>query len=95
MPVEDGNVPRAHPVMLGAVIRDLRESLGCAQPWLATALCTVADHETVTRETVSRWETGKRTPGPWWLRRHLATVLQVPIDRRNAAVIRQVPPPVR
>jgi hypothetical protein len=26
---------------------------------------------------VSRWENGKRTPGPFWLR-HLATVLQVP-----------------
>ncbi len=79
MPVDDGNGPRAHAVMLGALIRDLRESLGWSQSRLATALCTVADHETVTRETVSRWETGKRTPGPWWLR-HLATVLQVPIE---------------
>ncbi len=79
MPVGDGNAPRAHAVMLGAVIRDLRESLGWSQSRLATALCTVADRETVTRETVSRWETGKRTPGPWWLR-HLATVLQVPIE---------------
>jgi hypothetical protein len=42
-------------------------------------LCKVANHETVTRETVSRWETGKRVPGPWWLR-HLATVLQVPLE---------------
>ncbi len=79
MPVDDGNRPRAHAVMLGAVIRDLRESLGWSQSRLATALCTVADHETVTRETVSRWETAKRTPGLWWLR-HLATVLQVPIE---------------
>ena len=29
----------------------------------------------VTREQVSRWDTGKRTPGPYWLR-HLATALQ-------------------
>jgi hypothetical protein len=42
-------------------------------------LCKVANHATVTRENISRWETGKRTPGPWWLR-HLATVLQVPIE---------------
>jgi hypothetical protein len=41
-------------------------------------LCKVANHATVTRENISRRETGKRTPGPWWLR-HLATVLQVPI----------------
>lgn len=79
MPVDDGNGPRAHAVTVGAVIRDLRKSLGWSQSRLATALCTVADYETVTRETVSRWETGKRTPGPWWLR-HLATVLQVPIE---------------
>jgi transcriptional regulator with XRE-family HTH domain len=65
--------------MLGAAIRELRESLGWSQSRLATALCKVAMHETVTRETVSRWETGKRVPGPWWLR-HLATVLQVPVE---------------
>jgi hypothetical protein len=33
----------------------------------------------VTREIVSRWETGKRVPGLWWLR-HLATVLQTPLE---------------
>jgi hypothetical protein len=38
----------------------------------------------VTREIVSRWETGKRVPGPWWLR-HLATVLQVPLERLEHA----------
>lgn len=51
--------------MLGAVIRELRESLGWSQSRLATALCKVAKHETVTRENVSRWETGKRVPGTW------------------------------
>ncbi|MGH3832818.1 MAG: helix-turn-helix domain-containing protein [Pseudonocardiaceae bacterium] len=70
---------RAHAVMLGDLIRQLWESLSWSQSRLATELCTVADHETVTRESVSRWETGKRVPGPWWLR-HLATVLQVPFE---------------
>jgi transcriptional regulator with XRE-family HTH domain len=70
--------------MLGAVIRELRESWGWSQSRLATALCEVANHETVTREIVSRWETGKRVPGPWWLR-HLATVLQVPLERLEHA----------
>ncbi len=79
MPVGDGSGSRAYAVMLGAVIRELRESLGWSQSRLATALCKVAKHETVTRENVSRWETGKRVPGPWWLR-HLATVLQVPVE---------------
>src|SRR5262249_4902591 len=34
---------------------------------------------TITREYVSRWECGKRTPGPYWLR-HLATALDVPLQ---------------
>lgn len=70
---------RAHAVMLGDVIRQLRESLSWSQSRLATELCRVADHETVTRESISRWETGKRVPGSWWLR-HLATVLQIPFE---------------
>ncbi|MDQ3763836.1 MAG: helix-turn-helix domain-containing protein [Actinomycetota bacterium] len=80
MPIDDdGRGLRPHAVALGAVIRELRESSGWSQSRLATALCKVTKHETVTRENVSRWETGKRVPGPWWLR-HLATVLQVPIE---------------
>jgi transcriptional regulator with XRE-family HTH domain len=66
-------------VLLGIFIRKLRESLGWSQSRLATELCKVANRETVTREEVSRWETGKRAPGSWWLK-HLATVLQVPIE---------------
>jgi transcriptional regulator with XRE-family HTH domain len=66
-------------VALGAAIRELRESLGWSQSRLASALCEVANHATVTRENISRWEMGKRVPGKWWLR-HLATVLQVPIE---------------
>ncbi|MGH4007580.1 MAG: helix-turn-helix domain-containing protein [Pseudonocardiaceae bacterium] len=79
MPVGDGSGSGTPAVMLGAVIQDLRQSLGWSQSRLATQLCKVANHATVTRENVSRWETGKRVPGPWWLC-HLATVLQVPIE---------------
>ncbi|MGH3987035.1 MAG: helix-turn-helix domain-containing protein [Pseudonocardiaceae bacterium] len=79
MPVGRGSGSGVPAVMLGAVIRELRQSLGWSQSRLATELCKVANHATVTRENVSRWETGKRVPGPWWLR-HLATVLQVPIE---------------
>jgi transcriptional regulator with XRE-family HTH domain len=35
---------------------------------------------------VSRWENGKRTPGPFWLR-HLATVLQVPLSTFDEATM--------
>ena len=73
------NGSRVQAVTLGAAIRELRESLGWSQSRLAAALCKVANHATVTRENISRWETGKRVPGAWWLR-HLATVLQVPIE---------------
>ena len=79
MPVGDRDGSRAQAVVLGAAIRELRESLGWSQSRLATALCEVSHHATVTRESISRWETGKRVPGPWWLR-HLATVLQVPLE---------------
>jgi transcriptional regulator with XRE-family HTH domain len=79
MPVGEGNGSRARAVMLGALIRKLRESLGWSQSRLAAELCKVANHATVTRENISRWETGKRLPGAWWLR-HLATVLQVPLE---------------
>lgn len=79
MPVGDRNGSRAQAVALGAVIRELRQSLGWSQSRLASALCKVADHTTVTRENISRGETGKRVPGRWWLRR-LATVLQVSIE---------------
>ncbi len=66
-------------VLLGPLIRELRESLGWSQSRLATRVCEVANRDTVTRETISRWETGKRVPGRYWLR-HLATALQVPIE---------------
>lgn len=79
MPVCDRNGSRAQAVMLGAAIRELRVSVGWSQSRLAAELCKVSNHATVTRENISRWETGKRVPGEWWLR-HLATVLQVPLE---------------
>ena len=60
---------------LGCLIHDLRSALGYSQGRLAERLCELGG-ETVTREMVSRWECGKRCPGPYWLR-HLATALEV------------------
>lgn len=73
-----GHGAEEQPERVGALIRDLRLAAGWSQGRLATELCRVSEHATVTRETVSRWEKGKRTPGPFWLR-HLATALQVPL----------------
>ncbi len=63
---------------VGRLIRDLRLTLGWSQARLADELCEVSRYATVTREDVSRWERGKRRPGPFWLR-HLATVLEAPL----------------
>lgn len=63
---------------IGALIRELRCLQGWSQGRLASALCDASKHATVTREDVSRWESGKRRPGPFWLR-HLAAVLDVPV----------------
>ncbi len=72
----------------GALIRDLRCALGWSQGRLADELRTVAGHPTVTREDVSRWENGKRSPGPFWLR-HLATALQVPLHELEREIVRR------
>jgi transcriptional regulator with XRE-family HTH domain len=61
----------------GEVIRELRCALGWSQGRLAAELREVSGHPTVTREDVSRWEHGRRVPGPFWIA-HLATALQVP-----------------
>jgi transcriptional regulator with XRE-family HTH domain len=66
-------------MVIGELVRDLRLTLGWSQSRLAEALCSASGHATVTREEVSRWERGKRRPGPFWLR-HLAAVLQVPLE---------------
>lgn len=63
---------------LGQLIRDLRVALGWSQARLADRLSDRAGHSTVTRDEVKRWESGKRTPGPFWLA-HLASVLEVPL----------------
>jgi transcriptional regulator with XRE-family HTH domain len=62
---------------LGDTIRELRCALGWSQGRLAAELCEASGRPTVTREDVSRWEHGRRVPGPFWVR-HLAAVLQVP-----------------
>ncbi len=73
---------------MGELIRELRLSVGWSQGRLADELCRTAAHTTVTREDVSRWERGKRHPGPFWLR-HLATVLEVPLRVLEGGSVRR------
>jgi transcriptional regulator with XRE-family HTH domain len=60
-----------------SLIRDLRLAYGWSQGRLVSALQATSGMR-LSREYVSRWEHGRRTPGGFWLR-HLATALQVPL----------------
>lgn len=60
------------------LIRQKRISLKWSQSYLAKTLCVAAQRDTITRHYVSRWESGARIPGPFWLK-HLATVLDIPL----------------
>jgi transcriptional regulator with XRE-family HTH domain len=67
----------AEAIALGSLIRDLRLAHGWSQGRLVSAL-EAASGMRLSREYVSRWEHGRRTPGGFWLQ-HLAAVLQVPL----------------
>ncbi|GAB2718257.1 helix-turn-helix domain-containing protein [Kitasatospora kifunensis] len=71
---------------IGTLIRRLREGLELSQAQLAERLNEESGSNKMTRNQVSRWETGYRgrSPGPFWLR-HLATVLQVPLHALESA----------
>ena len=71
---------------LGALIRSLRLLLGYSQGRLAERMCELGG-QTVTRECVSRWERGTRTP-VYWLP-HLATALKVPMQTLEAARVKR------
>lgn len=75
--VSDDRKPSAEAIALGSLIRDLRLAHGWSQGRLVSAL-EAASGMRLSREYVSRWEHGRRTPGGFWLR-HLATALQVPL----------------
>ncbi|MGI8311428.1 helix-turn-helix domain-containing protein [Saccharopolyspora hattusasensis] len=65
------------------LIRQARRERGLCQYKLADALSSVAGQD-ISREDVSRWERGKRLPGPYW-RGWLSMVLKIPLDQLTAA----------
>ncbi|HEX7308920.1 helix-turn-helix transcriptional regulator [Lentzea sp.] len=70
-----------------ALIPLARRKHGLTQRDLADLLCEISQNDSVTREEVSRWERGKRIPGPYW-RAWISAALHVPhaeVDR--AAVV--------
>lgn len=80
-------MPDADAPALGSFIRMLREDLGYSQGRLAERLRELSG-SAITREYVSRWERGHRTPSRYWLP-HLATALQVPISALEAERVRR------
>lgn len=76
---------------VGRRLAALRVERGWSQPELAGYAAAAAQHPTLTRSEISRWENGHRSPGPFWLS-VLAAVLRVPTDAlRPAGVPRLLP----
>ena len=71
-----------------ALIPQARREQGLTQRALADLLCEISQNDSVTREEVSRWERGKRIPGPYW-RAWISEALDVPhaaLDRADDRV---------
>ena len=71
---------------IGELIIHLRGQHGLTQYELADQLAGVSGNDAVTREEVSRWERGKRIPGPYW-RSWLSEVLGCPAERWESAAV--------
>lgn len=81
-------MPEVNDNALGRLIRELRRALGYSQGRLAEVLCELSGSPTVTREYVSRWERGERTPARYWLPL-VAAALQVPLRTLEAENVRR------
>ncbi|MBM7810081.1 helix-turn-helix transcriptional regulator [Saccharothrix algeriensis] len=68
-------VPQSGPI--SEILAQLRRGRGLTQDDLAARLHAASGNTSVTREEVSRWERGKRIPGPYW-RGWLGQVLDTP-----------------
>ncbi|KAA9164925.1 helix-turn-helix domain-containing protein [Amycolatopsis acidicola] len=51
---------------IGLLIRSARRERGLTQYDLADALAAASGNASLGRDEVSRWERGKRVPGPYW-----------------------------
>ncbi|HKS48432.1 MAG TPA: helix-turn-helix transcriptional regulator [Amycolatopsis sp.] len=71
-------------VPIGPLIRLARRERGLTQYQLADALAGVSGNDSIGRDEVSRWERGKRVPGPYW-QHWLSDVLHVSPDRLATA----------
>jgi transcriptional regulator with XRE-family HTH domain len=65
---------------IGRLIRAARRERGLTQYDLADELAAASGNKSLGRDEVSRWERGKRVPGPYW-RGWLSVVLGIAPDR--------------
>ncbi|MEU4448742.1 helix-turn-helix transcriptional regulator [Actinosynnema sp. NPDC050801] len=65
------------PRPISTILPELRRGRGLTQYDLAERLHAASGNVSITREEVSRWERGKRIPGPYW-RAWLGRVLDTP-----------------
>ncbi|MFC3453045.1 helix-turn-helix domain-containing protein [Amycolatopsis speibonae] len=68
------NGNRGDTTPLCELLAEQRIAKGWSQCDLVAKLHTLSGNDSVTREEVSRWERGKRIPGPYW-RQWLSDVL--------------------
>ena len=81
------------------LLAERRTEKGWSQDDLAAKLHAMSGNDSVTREEVSRWERGKRIPGPYW-RNWLSRVLDTSCDELELAAAvsrrrRRTSPPAR
>ena len=69
---------------IGRLIRSTRRERGLTQYDLADALVAVSGNDSLGRDEVSRWERGKRVPGPYW-QGWLSSVLEIAPERLRAS----------
>ncbi|WP_329431264.1 helix-turn-helix domain-containing protein (plasmid) [Streptosporangium sp. NBC_01495] len=90
----------AWPTTIGPLITRLRQGQGWSQDTLAAHLRKQSRNSAASQHQVSRWESGRRIPGPFW-RQQLAAVFDVSVavfsEAATAAVAarrqRHMPPP--
>jgi transcriptional regulator with XRE-family HTH domain len=69
---------------IGGLIRAVRSEHGLTQYDLADALVAVSGNDSLGRDEVSRWERGKRVPGPYW-QGWISAVLEIAPERLRAS----------
>ena len=69
---------------IGRLIRSTRRERGLTQYDLADELVAASGNDGLGRDEVSRWERGKRVPGPYW-QGWLSAVLEIAPERLRAS----------